>query len=63
MIAFFRLLAIGLALAILGLAVAYVFTRERRHLRRAWILIQVGIAGAFVFFGVLIVQRIWFPIG
>ena len=60
MIAFFRILAILVALGIIGFAGAYVVTRDRRHLERAWLLVKVGLAGGFIFFGVLIVQRIWF---
>jgi hypothetical protein len=59
-IAFFRLLAILVALGIIGFSAAFVVTRDRRHLRHAWLLVKVGVAGGFIFFGVLIVQRIWF---
>lgn len=60
MIAFFRLLAILLAVAIVVLAGAYLVTRDRKHLDRAWLLVKIGVAGGFVFFGVLFVQRLWF---
>jgi hypothetical protein len=56
----FRFLAILLALAIIASSGAYVVTRERKYLQWAWLLLKIGVAGGFVFFGVLIVQRIWF---
>jgi hypothetical protein len=59
-IRFFRFLAILLALAIIASSGAYVVTRERKYLQWAWLLLRIGVAGGFVFFGVLIVQRIWF---
>jgi uncharacterized membrane protein len=59
LIAFFRILAILVALGIIGFAGAFVVTRERRYLQWAWLLLKVGVAGGFVFFGVLIFQRIW----
>jgi ABC-type iron transport system FetAB permease component len=59
-IAFFRLLAILLALSIMYMGAAYVVTRERKYLDRAWILVKIGVAGGFIFFGVLFIQRIWF---
>jgi uncharacterized membrane protein len=59
-VAFFRALAILLALAIIVLAGAYVVTRDRKYLEWAWLLVKVGVAGGFVFFGVLIFQRIWY---
>jgi hypothetical protein len=60
MIPFFRALAILLAIAIIVMAGAYVVTRDRKYLGRAWLLVKIGVAGGVVFFGVLIVQRIWF---
>jgi hypothetical protein len=58
-IAFFRLLAILVGFGIIGFAAAFVVTRERKYLQWAWLLLKVGVAGGLVFFGVLIVQRIW----
>lgn len=55
--AFFRILAVALPIAILVLGFAYLGTREARYLRWAYRLLQVGVVAGLIFFGVLIAER------
>jgi hypothetical protein len=40
-------------------AVAWLFTRERVWLQRAWLALKISVALAIFFFAVVIVERLW----
>jgi hypothetical protein len=61
--AFFRVFAVLLPIAILLLALGYLGTGDRRYLNWAFLLLKVGIAAGLVFFGVLFVDRLLNPDG
>lgn len=57
---FLRLLVIVAALAAALAAGAFVFTRDRKYLGWSLRILQVTAVLAFVFFGVLFAEEIWF---
>jgi len=57
-----RLVGVLIALGILGCACAYLFTRQRRYLDHALKLLKFGLVVVFVFFGLLIIERVLAPI-
>lgn len=61
--AFFRVLAIVLPIAILLLGLGYLGTGDRRYLAWAITLLKVAIVAGLVFFGVLFVDRLLNPAG
>jgi len=56
--AFFRVLIMLAALGVVGFVVAWIFTRRRIYLDRALLVLKVTLAGALIFFGVLIFQEL-----
>lgn len=56
--ALFRVLILLAALGIVSLMLAWVFTRRRKYLDYALLVLKVVLAGALIFFGVLIVQNL-----
>ncbi|WP_341678223.1 hypothetical protein [Niveibacterium sp. SC-1] len=57
-----RLVGVLLALGILGCSFAYLLTRQRRYLGIALKLLKFGLVVVFVFFGLLIVERVLAPV-
>jgi hypothetical protein len=55
---FLRIVAILIGLGVAGSAVAWLVTRERKWLTRAWRLLWVGVVTGLVFFGVLLLERL-----
>ncbi|RPH42436.1 MAG: hypothetical protein EHM87_16760 [Burkholderiales bacterium] len=55
---FLRIVAILIGLGVAGSAAAWLVTRDRKWLTRAWRLLWVGVAVGLVFFGVLLVERL-----
>ncbi|HVL57434.1 MAG TPA: hypothetical protein VM491_13085 [Burkholderiaceae bacterium] len=61
--AFFRIFAVVLPIAILMLALGYLGTGDRRYLNWAFLLLKIGIVAGLIFFGVLFVDRLVNPGG
>ena len=59
MLALLRVVAVLVALAAAGFAIAYLRTGDRKHLGHAKYTLFGGIAAAFVFFAVMFVQRLF----
>lgn len=59
MLALLRVVAILVALAAVGFAIAYLRTGDRKYLGHARRTLLGGIAAAFVFFAVMFVQRLY----
>jgi uncharacterized BrkB/YihY/UPF0761 family membrane protein len=59
MLALLRVVAILISLGVVGFAVAYFRTGDRKHLRRAQRTFIGGLVAAFVFFAVMFVQRLF----
>lgn len=59
MLVLLRVVAVLVALAAAGFAIAYLRTGDRKHLRHAKYALFGGIAAAFVFFAVMFVQRLF----
>jgi uncharacterized BrkB/YihY/UPF0761 family membrane protein len=59
MLAFLRIVAILLGLGVVGFALAYLRTGDRKHLKRAQQTFIGGLAAALVFFAVMFVQRLF----
>jgi hypothetical protein len=57
---FLRTLVLIAALASLICAGGYVFTREAKYLKWAFLVLKVTAVLAFVFFGGLFVEELWF---
>jgi hypothetical protein len=55
---FLRIVAILIGLGVAGSAMAWLVTRERKWLTRAWRLLWVGVVTGLVFFGVLLLERL-----
>jgi hypothetical protein len=55
---FLRIVAILIGLGVAGSAAAWLVTRERKWLTRAWRLLWVGVVTGLVFFGVLLLERL-----
>jgi hypothetical protein len=53
-----RGVAMLLGLGVIGTAALWVVTRERKWLDRSLLLLKITVATGFVFFGVLIVERL-----
>ncbi len=56
--ALFRVLILLAALGVVSLMVAWIFTRRRKYLDHALLVLKVVLAAALIFFGVLIVQNL-----
>ena len=59
MLALLRIVAILVGLGVVGFAIAYFRTGDRKHLRRAQQTFLGGLVAAFVFFAVMFVQRLF----
>jgi len=59
MLALLRIVAILVGLGVVGFAIAYFSTGDRKYLRRAQKTFLWGLVAAFVFFAVLFVQRLF----
>lgn len=59
MLPFLRGVALLLGLGVIGTALAWVLTRERRWLDRSVLLLKITVATGFVFFGVLFLERLF----
>ena len=59
MLALLRITAILVGLGVVGFAIAYFRTGDRKYLRRAQRTFLGGLVAAFVFFAVLFVQRLF----
>jgi hypothetical protein len=59
MLALLRVVAMLVALATVGFAIAYLRTGDRKYLGHARRTFLGGIAAAFVFFAVMFVQRLF----
>jgi hypothetical protein len=59
MLALLRLIAILLGLGVVGFAIAYLRTGNRKHLKRAQQTFIGGLIAALVFFAVMFVQRLF----
>ena len=59
MLALLRVVAILVGLGVVGFAIAYFSTGDRKYLRRAQKTFLWGLVAAFVFFAVLFVQRLF----
>lgn len=55
---FLRVIAIVIGLGVAGSAAAWLVTRERKWLTRAYRLLCVGVVAGVVFFGVLLLERV-----
>jgi hypothetical protein len=55
---FLRIVAILIGLGVAGSAAAWLVTRDRKWLTRAWRLLWVGVVTGLVFFGVLLLERL-----
>ena len=53
-----RVVALLLGLGVIGSAAIWVLTRERKWLDRSLLMLKIFVATGFVFFGVLIVERL-----
>ena len=53
-----RVVALLLGLGVIGRAAIWVLTRERKWLDRSLLMLKIFVATGFVFFGVLIVERL-----
>jgi hypothetical protein len=53
-----RGIALVLGLGVIGTAVAWVVTRERKWLDRSLLLLKITVATGVVFFGVLLLERL-----
>jgi len=53
-----RFVALLLGLGVIGSAAIWVLTRERKWLDRSLLMLKIFVATGFVFFGVLIVERL-----
>ncbi len=58
-----RLTALILALVVIGSAVAYLLTGNPKHWVRAKRTFIAGIVCAFIFFGVMFIQNLFWPGG
>ena len=58
MLALLRVVAMLLALGVVGFAIAYFRTGDRKYLARAQRTFIGGLIAAFVFFAVMFVQRL-----
>lgn len=56
--AFLRIVALLIGLGVVGCALAWIVTRERRWLDRALRLLTIGVITGLLFFGVLLLERI-----
>lgn len=56
--AVFRVLILLAALGVVGMTLAWVFTRRRIYLDRALLILKVTMGAALIFFGVLIFQNL-----
>ncbi|HZH05133.1 MAG TPA: hypothetical protein VEY69_00505 [Lautropia sp.] len=59
MLALLRVVAVLVGLGVVGFAIAYFRTGDRKHLRRAQRTFVGGLIAAFVFFAVLFIQRLY----
>ena len=59
MLALIRVVAVLVALGVVGFAIAYFRTGDRKYLGRAQQTFLWGLVAAFVFFAVLFVQRLY----
>jgi hypothetical protein len=59
MLALLRVAAILVALAVVGFAIAYLRTGNRKYLVQARRTLMGGLAAALVFFAVMFVQRLY----
>jgi len=59
MFALLRMAAILVALAVVGFAIAYLRTGNRKHLAQARRTLLGGLVAALVFFAVMFVQRLY----
>ena len=59
MLALLRVVAVLLALGVVGFAIAYLRTGDRKYLRRAQRTFLGGLVAAFVFFAVMFIQRLY----
>ena len=59
MLALLRVVAVFVGLGVVGFAIAYFRTGDRKHLRRAQRTFVGGLIAAFVFFAVLFIQRLY----
>jgi VIT1/CCC1 family predicted Fe2+/Mn2+ transporter len=59
MFALLRVVAILVALAVVGFAIAYFRTGDRKYLRRSQRTFLWGLVAAFVFFAVMFIQRLY----
>jgi hypothetical protein len=57
-VAFLRIVALLIGLGVVGCALAWIVTRERRWLDRALRLLTIGVITGLLFFGVLLLERI-----
>jgi nitric oxide reductase large subunit len=58
MLPLLRIVALLLGLGVIGTAALWVLTRERKWLGRSLLLLKIAVATGFVFFGVLIFERL-----
>ena len=58
MLPLLRGIALVLGLGVIGTAVAWVVTRERKWLDRSLLLLKITVATGVVFFGVLLLERL-----
>lgn len=56
--ALFRVLILLAAFGVVSLMVAWIFTRRRKYLDYALLVLKIVLAAALIFFGVLIVQNL-----
>ncbi len=59
MLPFLRGVALVLGLGVIAMALAWVWTRDRRWLDRSLFLLKITVATGFVFFGVLFLERLF----
>ena len=55
---FLRIVAVLIGLGVAGSAAAWLVTRDRKGLPRAYRLLWIGVATGLVFFGVLLLERL-----
>lgn len=58
MLPLLRAVALLLGLGVIGSAALWVLTRERKWRDRSLLMLKIFVATGFVFFGVLIVERL-----
>lgn len=58
MLPLLRVVALLLGLGVIGSAALWVLTRDRRWLGRSLLMLKIFVATGFVFFGVLLVERL-----